>query len=394
MSVITHKVRMTVRTARQRGRLEEALSVSCDLYNAGLEERSSAWRKNRVTITKGDQQKSITALSGDASLCDLPVNLLRWPLAKLDLAYQSFFRRVKAGQTPGHPRFKAKARWDTFGYTDRQCWKFIRQGDGRLGAKLELSRIGTFRLSLHRPIKGEVRSLQIKREGRKWFALISVRVEDAAEHANPGSTIGCDVGTTHLVTLSTGEHVPNPREGRRRSARIAEAQRALARGCKGSKRRARVRARYASLKRHERNARSTHLHQVSARLARGYGTIVFEDLKVTNMVRSASGSMEEPGTNVAQKSGLNRSIHDAGWGRLVDFTSYKAARAGGTVLKVDPKHSSNECHRCGVRTPTPIGSVFVCGCGVAMDRDHNAALVILKRGVVVPDVVAAIAVKA
>lgn len=223
------------------------MSVSCDLFNAGLEERSSAWRKNRISITKGAQQKSITELAGDPSLADLPVNLLRWPLSKLDLAYQAFFRRVKAGQTPGHPRFKAKARWDTFGYTDRQCWKFVPRADGQLGAKLDLSRIGTFRLALHRPVVGEIRSLQVKREGRRWFALISVRVEDAAEHANPGSSVGCDVGLTHLMTLSNGEHVANPRIARRHQQKISAAQRALVRGKKGSKRRGRVRAVYAAL---------------------------------------------------------------------------------------------------------------------------------------------------
>jgi putative transposase len=129
-------------------------------------------------------------------------------------------------------------------------------------------------------------------------------------------------------------------------------------------------------------------------LSRENETVVFEALKVPNMVRSASGSLEEPGINVAQKSGLNRSIHDAGWGRLVEFTSYKAVRAGGRVMKVDPRHSSNECHRCGVTTPTPIGALFTCGCGIAMDRDHNAALVILKRGVVAPDVATVKAVQA
>lgn len=112
---------------------------------------------------------------------------------------------------------------------------------------------------------------------------------------------------------------------------------------------------------------------------------MFEALKMSNMVRSASGSIEEPGVNVSQKSGLNRSIHDAGWSRLMEFTSYKAVRAGGRVVRVDPRHSSNECHACGVRTPTAIGQTFVCACGVAMNRDHNAALTILRRGVVAPD---------
>lgn len=388
-SILTHKVRMTVRTASTRARLEEALSVSCDVFNAALEERSTAWRSNGVSIRKNDQEKSITTLAGDPSLAGLPVNLLRWPLAKLDLAYQAFFKRCKAGQTPGHPRYRARARWDTFGYTDRQCWRFLPREDGRLGAKLRLSAIGTFRLALHRPIEGEIRSLQVKREGRKWFALISVRVPNALIHAIPGSAVGCDVGVTHLVTLSTGEQVRNPRQNRNRAPKIAAAQRAMARGVKGSKRRARVRTIYAALRLAERNARTTHLHQVSAALARSHETIVYEALKVKNMVRSASGTIDQPGTNVAQKIGLNRSIHDAGWGRLMEFTSYKAARAGGRVVRVDPRHSSNECHRCGVRTPTAIGTLFRCSCGIAMDRDHNAALVILKRGVVAPDAKAA-----
>lgn len=78
----------------------------------------------------------------------------------------------------------------------------------------------------------------------------------------------------------------------------------------------------------------------------------------------------------------------------MEFTSYKAAGAGGRIVKVDPRHSSNECHRCGVRTSTPIAALFTCDCGIAMNRDHNAAPVILKRSVMVPNVAAAKVVQA
>ena len=103
------------------------------------------------------------------------------------------------------------------------------------------------------------------------------------------------------------------------------------------------------------------------------------------MMRSAKGTVEEPGSRVAQKSGLNRSIGDAGWARFVILLSYKAERAGGKVIRVNPKNTSNLCSKCQRLTPSRIGDDFCCAdCGQTMDRDHNAALNILGRGIVVP----------
>jgi len=146
-----------------------------------------------------------------------------------------------------------------------------------------------------------------------------------------------------------------------------------------------VKERLGSLKRREANARATYLHQQSAWLTRRYGTIVVEDLRIKAMMRSARGSLDEPGRKVAQKSGLNRSLGDAAWGRFVNFLVYKAERAGGQVIRVNPKHTSNLCSACQRKTPSRIGDEFRCAhCGHTMDRDHNAALNILTRGVVIP----------
>lgn len=381
MSNITHKVRIVVRTKRQREALTLPLVTSQQLYNAALEERSAAWSKYRIGISYNDQMKSITALAGDPSLAALPVNLLRWPLKKLDKAFKGFFSRVKKGQTPGYPRYKSKDRWDTFGYTDRQCWAVDVERN-----RLDLRMLGWFKLKPHRPIDGEIRSLQIKREGRKWFALISVRVEDAACHAND-NCVGLDMGTTHLATLSTCERIVNVRTNLRLAPKVAEAQRALSRAKRGSTRRKHVKAKLLRLKRHEANCRATHLHQQSASLTKRFATIVIEDLKIRNMMRSARGTVEVPGTNIAQKTGLNRSIGDAAWGRFAELLTYKAARAGGSVIRVNPRNTSNECHRCHGITPSRIGDLFRCRrCGLEMDRDHNAALTIEYRGVVAPQV--------
>ena len=120
-------------------------------------------------------------------------------------------------------------------------------------------------------------------------------------------------------------------------------------------------------------------------LTRRFATIVIENLGIRNMMRSASGTVEHPGTNVAQKIGLNRSIGDAAWGRFAELLTYKAERAGGSVIRVNPRNTSKECSWCHALTPSKIGDLFSCHrCGLTMDRDHNAALVIQHRGVVAP----------
>lgn len=376
MLMITHKLRLRASSGRFGG-LQRALNHTRDIYNAALEERISAWRKQQIRITKYDQFKSLTALHDEDLFDQYATNMQRWPLAKLHDAFQGFFKRLKKGGKAGFPRFRSEARFATFGFTDCGGWSF----DGR---SIVMKGIGRFRLHLHRPIEGEVRSLMIKREGRKWYALIGVRVEAAASHPT-GTTVGVDMGTTHLATLSTGEHLVNVRTSRRLAPKVAEVQRALARAKRGSKRRRRIKDRLLRLRRHEANCRATHLHQQSALLVRCFATIVIEHLKIRNMMHSSKGTVDVPGMNVAQKTGLNRSIGDAAWGRFAELLTYKAERAGGSVIRVNPRNTSNECSRCHAITPSSIGDLFECrACGLVMDRDHNAALIIEHRGVVVP----------
>ena len=103
------------------------------------------------------------------------------------------------------------------------------------------------------------------------------------------------------------------------------------------------------------------------------------------MMGSAKGTIEEPGSQVAQKSALNRSIGDASWSRFINYLVYKAGRAGGRVIRVNPKNTSNICSRCHRFTQSKIGDDFCCAhCGHVSDRDCNAALNILGRGVVIP----------
>ena len=374
--MITQKLRLKATPGRYR-RLQLALNHTLDLYNAALEERISAWRKHGIGITKFDQFKSLTALHEEDLFNEYSTTMQRWPLAKLNEAFQAFFKRLKKGGKTGFPRFRSEARFDTFGFSDRDGWSF----DGKA---ITMKGLGRFPVHLHRPVEGEVRSLMIKRQGRKWYSLIGVRIETPDMHVNQNS-VGLDMGTTHLATLSTGEHLVNIRTNRRLAPKVAEAQRALSRAKRGSNRRKRVKLRLLRLKQHETNCRATYLHQQSASLTKRFRTIVIEDLKIRNMMRSAKCTIDAPGSNIAQKSGLNRSIGDAAWSRFAELLTYKAARAGGLVIRVNPRNTSNECSRCHAITPSKIGDLFSCRkCGLRMDRDHNAALVIESRGVVAP----------
>ena len=162
---------------------------------------------------------------------DDPGRQSRWPLKRLDHAFKGFFRRVRSGGRPGFPRFRSLLRWRSFGFSDRSGWKLV-------GRRLKLSRIGVFRLHLHRGLEGEVRSLIVKHQGRKWFAFVTVKVADAPGRAGPA--VGLDLGVTRLATLSSGEIIANHHEGNRRSRAIAAVRRTLARAARGSKRRQRL----------------------------------------------------------------------------------------------------------------------------------------------------------
>ncbi len=124
-------------------------------------------------------------------------------------------------------------------------------------------------------------------------------------------------------------------------------------------------------------------HKAALALVRAYDVIAHEDLRITNMTRSASGTLPAPGRNVAQKSGLNRSILDAGWGVFLTILAYKAESAGRKLIAVNPAGTSRTCARCGHRAKENrlTQAEFACrACGHAAHADVNAAVNILRAG--------------
>ncbi len=364
-------------TPGQARRLDHLLWQQRRLYNAALEERKTAWENEQRSVTRYDQ---FAGLNGgpDSGLAQYGTCVARGTLTRLDLAYKAFYRRCRSGENPGHPRFKGRYRWDSVSYPDASGWKI--EPDAR---RLRLKGVGHIRTKLHRSLPGGPKTAVVKREGRRWWVVVQCDLVAARTLEPTGADVGIDLGVASVLTTSDGEHLANPRFTRRAADRLAMAQRDLAVTKRGSKRRRKAVQRVAAQHRKVANCRRDLAHQASRKLVDGFDLIAHEDLAITNMVRSASGTVEHPGTNVAQKSGLNRSIHDVGWGQLLRFITYKAEEAGREVIAVDPRNTSRTCSSCGHRE---VGNrltqaVFRClACGFHAHADENAAVNILRAG--------------
>lgn len=367
-------------TKKQIGTLEWTLRRCKELYNAALEERREAYRMNGVSVSYGmqaDQLPVIKQLREEYQ--DIHSQVQQDVLKRLDKAMQAFFRRVKNGEKPGHPRFKSGDRYDSFTYPQG--------GYEIINKRLHLSKIGHIRIKLHREIKGTIKTCTIKREGDQWYAVFTTEYEfDPSMTFHPSEeAIGIDLGINSFAALSDGTFIENPRIYRNAEEEIKAAHQKIARRKKGSHRRARAKKELSRLYRKARNKRRDFLHKESHKLTRQYGTLVFEDLHIDNMTKAPEPKQDENGkylpNGAAAKGGLNKSILDASWGAFVIICSHKAAEAGGKVIKVAPHGTSQVCSGCGCVVPKDLGvrwhSCPHCGC--ELDRDHNAARNILQR---------------
>jgi len=376
-----------------------------ELYNAALDERKSVARRivpikfcGNIAIlepektivhrqvSKLDQSRQLTEIKHELrpEYNEINDHVLRNVLERVDLAFKAFFRRVKAGEKSGYPRFQSYTRYDSFTYPDLQGWKVI-PGEGR-HAKLILSKIGTINVKLHRPIQGKIKTATIKREGEHWYVTFACEVESEALPVSY-EDVGIDLGITHFAALSNGEMIDNPRHYRRAEKKLKQLQQALARKKRGSHRRKKAAQKVAKAHRKVRNQRKDFHHKESRKLVNKYQVIVFEELQAANLSKRPKPKQDESGkylpNGAATKSGLNKSIRDAGWNSFTQMVKAKAECAGRTIIFVDPKNTSQICSACGVKGPHKDleERIHTCTyCGVVLDRDHNAALNILALG--------------
>lgn len=386
-------------TSKQKQGLLAMLNDHRALYNAALQERRDAYAHSSQTrIRYGDQSGQLREIRSLA-----PEGQGRWSfssqqatLRRLDKAFAAFFRRVKAGQTPGYPRFKGAGRFDTV--------TFPKDGDGcrwdptpeTHQTRVRLQGVGHIRVHRHRPVQGRVKTIEVKREGKRWFVVLSCDDVPAAPLPETGREVGIDLGVAHFLTTSDGQHVANPRHAQRVQKDLAEAQRALdafpmripAR--KRSKKHRAAQARVTKLNGKVQRQRRDYHHKTALALVRDYDVIAHEDLNIAGMTKApvAKPDPDHPDQHLpngaSAKAGLNRSVLDAGWGQFLTILAGKAESAGRRVIAVDARNTSRTCPQpeCGhvAKDNRVTQADFVCQrCGYTANADVVGARNVRSR---------------
>jgi putative transposase len=369
-------------TTGQAARLALCLRDHQRLYNAALEERREAWRMRRVGVSYGTQSGQLREIrAADPEQARWSFSSQQATLRRLGKAFDAFFRRVKAGQKPGYPRFKALDRWDSV--------EWPKDGDGCRwhpdAGRVYLQGVGHVKVRQHRPVKGRVKTISVRREGRRWYVVLSCDDVPAEPLPATGRVIGLDLGVARFATTSDGEVIPNPRFLRESEAELAAAQQAVARKQRGAANRKRARARVAEVHRRIRNRRADFHHKTARALIASCDAIAVEDLSAAGLSRRAQPvpDPEQPGAflpnGAAAKSGLNKSILDAGWGQFTSILACKAEEAGRRIVVVDPRNTSITCHQCGAKCTRPRQDTVICPAHGQMDADVNGARNIYAR---------------
>jgi putative transposase len=354
------KYRLYPSKAQERN-LFRVLNATRHLYNMALEQRKLAWEFENRTVTLleldmlarhyrakmpyGQQMYSQTAQS-----------IIR----QLQLAFESFFRRVKAGQTPGYPRFKQRTQFNSFVFPQYE------RGASMDGRRLKLFGIGRVAVRWHRPIEGKIKTVRIIHKAGQWFVAFACEVAKLPPLPKTGRMIGVDVGIVSLITTSEGDKVDHPSFYRLAQKRLRVLQRAVEGKKKGGRNRHRAMLRVQRQHMHVANQRQDVLHKLSTALIESFDGMALEELRVRNMVKNRH---------------LSKSILDSGWAMFKQFLVYKAGSAGREIRLVNPAYTSKCCSGCGqMFEDFSLSTRWVnCECGLSLDRDHNAAINILRK---------------
>ena len=350
-------------TQPQHKDLERTLALCRQLYNAALQERREAYQKAGKTVGFYEQKRWLPEIRTELpEYKGIHSQVLQNVIERVDKAFQGFFRRVRAGQKAGYPRFKGRERYDSFTFPQAgQTGVKLQEG----GKRVLIYGIGSVKVKLHRPLEGRLKTVTVKREGEHWYLVFTCEVEPRPLPSSD-QAIGIDLGTNpHFLVTSEGGMVEAPRYYQKTQAKLARAQHSLSRRKRGSSRRKQAQRQVAKLHRKIANQRKDFHHKIARRLVNEYGTIVHEDLNILGLARTR----------------LAKGVLDAGWGRFLQILAYKAEEAGRRVIKVDPKYTSQDCPVCGHRERKPLWvREFRCsGCGGHFHRDVAAAINILAK---------------
>ncbi len=353
-----YKLRPSKRIAQ---RFEQTLDVCRELYNAALQERRDAYRICKENITYFAQSAQLPEIkSVRDDIAEVQAQVLQNTLRRLSRTFDSFFRRFKHGEKVGYPRFKSRSRYNSFCYPQSKH-SFRLNGD-----KLHLSKIGSVRLRLSRPVEGTIKTCTIKRQADGWYVLFTVESNQSCYFPRTGESVGIDVGIEHFATLSTGETVENPRYLHKAERKLKTAQRSVSRKRRGSFNRRKAVVLLAKRHLKIKRQRLDFFYKLSLELVRRFDSITFEDLNIVGMVKNHR---------------LAKAISDAAWGTFIFIHEGKAESAGRRVTKVSAAFTSQDCSACGNRARKSLAMrEHACiACGLVLHRDHNAAINISAR---------------
>ncbi|EDY5135271.1 IS200/IS605 family element transposase accessory protein TnpB [Salmonella enterica subsp. enterica serovar Thompson] len=311
---------------------------------------------------------------GDAEtqwLKESPSQSLQQSLKDLERAYKNFFQKRAA-----FPRFKKRGQNDTFRYP--QGVKLDQDN-----SRIFLPKLGWIHYRNSREVTGVVKNVIVSQSCGKWYVSIQTEYEVTEPKHKSTSMVGLDVGVAKLATLSNGTVYLPVNSFKASQRKLAILQRQLSRKVKFSANWQKQKRKIQRLHSHIANIRRDYLHKVTNEISKKHAMIVIEDLKVSNMSKSAKGTAEQHGRNVKAKSGLNRSILDQGWYEMRRQLEYKQFWRGGQVLAVPPAYTSQRCACCGhtAKENRQSQSKFVCQiCGYTANADINGARNILAAG--------------
>lgn len=373
-------------TRPQEGRAVKLLRDHCDLYNAALEERREAWRMRTASVSYGMQSAQLRDIRkadpGGQGMHSFTAQ--QQTLRRLNDAFAAFLKRARNGdKRPGYPRFKPYSRFRQVRFVNGDGAKWIPAESGGW-AHATFQAVGSVKVRQHRRIRGTVKTLQLKREHRRWYVIVVAETEPAPLPAT-GREVGVDVGVARFLTASDGEVVDNPRFLAASADVIADLERRKSRARPGSGNRKRIRRALAREWRKVRNRRRDFHHKTARMLVSECDVIALEELNVAGMTRrpAPKPDTENPGAylpnQAAAKAGLNKSILDAAWHQFTCILIGKAEEAARRVVLVNPAGTSFTCHRCRARCARPRQDTVICPACGPMDADVNGAINIASR---------------
>lgn len=339
--------------------LESTLETARRWYNDCLAQRKAAYELVGWSVPYAYQLRQVKTRKAESRFAaGVHSHVLQLVCTDVERAFHAFFRRVKAGQEPGYPRFKGRHRFASFGFKE--------YGNGfRLdGRRLKVTGIGRIAVRWHRELPSQPKTLRLVREAGDWYAVFVCETEPVPLEPT-GQEVGIDVGIHALIATSDGHCEPNPGWYRASQRKLRIAQRRVARRKKGGANRRRAVRTLQRVAAHTQAQRQDFLNKLADGLVQQYDWIALEDLRIRNMVRNHH---------------LAKGILDSGWGYLHSRLSRKAEEAGRHVALVDPRNTSQECSGCGAYQALALKDRWVrCECGLSLDRDVNAARNILFR---------------